>query len=189
MGREGFPGGIDGKESACDAGDLCSIPGSGRCPREGNGNPLQYSCLENPMDRGAWWPIGHGVARVGHDFMTKPWVERCVNTHLYIHVYRFVCIFIHTHTCTWVCTYVHVCMHIPPTRGSQITPKAERELEHKISPFCFPCPEVYNLLKTLPEAAISRTEEQKYLFYKNYPENVFTKVLSHNEDTRNMLSR
>ena len=45
----------DGKQSACNAGDTGSIPGSGRSPRKGNGNPLQYSCLENPMDRGAWW--------------------------------------------------------------------------------------------------------------------------------------
>ena len=51
----GFPGGSEGKVSACNAGDLSSIPESGRSPREGNGSPLQYSCLENPMDRGAWW--------------------------------------------------------------------------------------------------------------------------------------
>ena len=50
----GFSGESDGKASACDAGDLGSIPGSGRSPGEGNGNPLQYSCLENPMDRGTW---------------------------------------------------------------------------------------------------------------------------------------
>ena len=50
----GFPGGSDGKESAGDAGDPGSIPGSGRSPGEGNGNPLQYSCLENPKDGGAW---------------------------------------------------------------------------------------------------------------------------------------
>ena len=50
----GFPGGSDGKESACNAGDLGSIPGSGRSPGEGNGNPLQYSFLENPMKGGAW---------------------------------------------------------------------------------------------------------------------------------------
>ena len=50
----GFPGGSDGKASVCDAGDLGSIPGLGRSPGEGNGNALQYSCLENPMDRGAW---------------------------------------------------------------------------------------------------------------------------------------
>ena len=49
----GFPGSSDGKASAYKAGDLGSIPGSGRSPREGNGNPLQYSCLENPMDRGS----------------------------------------------------------------------------------------------------------------------------------------
>ena len=50
----GFPGGSEVKASASNAGDLGSIPRSGRSPREGNGNPLQYSCLENPMDRGAW---------------------------------------------------------------------------------------------------------------------------------------
>ena len=49
----GFPGGSDGKASACNAGDQGSIPGLGRSPGEGNGNPLQHSCLENPMDRGA----------------------------------------------------------------------------------------------------------------------------------------
>ena len=49
-----FPGGLDGKASVYNAGDLASIPGSGRSPGEGNGNPLQYYCLENPMDRGAW---------------------------------------------------------------------------------------------------------------------------------------
>ena len=50
----GFARGLDGKESACNAGDLGLIPGLGRSPGEGNGNPLQYSCLENPLDRGAW---------------------------------------------------------------------------------------------------------------------------------------
>ena len=58
-----FPGGSDGKASACNAGDLGSIPGSGRSPGEGNGNPLQYSCLENPMDGGPWWATVHGVAK------------------------------------------------------------------------------------------------------------------------------
>ena len=59
----GFPGGSEVKASACNAGDLGSIPGLGRSPGEGNGNPLQYSCLENPMDGGAWWAIVHGVAK------------------------------------------------------------------------------------------------------------------------------
>ena len=61
--REGFPGGSVGKDSACIAGDLGSIPGSGQSPGEGIGNPLQYSCLENPMDRGAWWATVHEVAK------------------------------------------------------------------------------------------------------------------------------
>ena len=61
-----------GKESACHSGDPGSIPGSGRSPGEGNGNALQYSCLENPMDREAWWVTVHGVARVRHDLVTKP---------------------------------------------------------------------------------------------------------------------
>ena len=59
----GFPSGSDGKESACNARDLGLIPGWGRSPEEGNGNPLQYSCLENPMDRGAWWAAVHGVTK------------------------------------------------------------------------------------------------------------------------------
>ena len=57
-----FPGGSEVKASACNAGDLGSILGSGRSPGEGNGNPLQYSCLENPMDGGAWWATVHGIA-------------------------------------------------------------------------------------------------------------------------------
>ena len=68
---EGFPGGSDGKESACNAGDLGLIPGSGRSPEERNGNPLQYSCLENPMDRGAWRFTVHGVAKSWHDWATN----------------------------------------------------------------------------------------------------------------------
>ena len=67
----GLPDGSDGKEYACYVGDLGLIPGSRRSPGEGNGNPLQYSCLENPMDRGAWSTIVHGVARVRHDLATK----------------------------------------------------------------------------------------------------------------------
>ena len=58
-----FPGGSDGKASAYNVGDLGSIPGSRRSPGEGNGNPLQYACLENPMDGGAWWAKAHGVPK------------------------------------------------------------------------------------------------------------------------------
>ena len=59
----GFPGGSDGKESACNAGVLGSIAESGRSTEEGHGNALQYSCLENPMDRGAWQAIVHRAAK------------------------------------------------------------------------------------------------------------------------------
>ena len=62
---EAFPGGSDGKEFGYSAGDLGSIPGSRKYPGEGNGNPLQYSCLENSMDRGAWRATVHGVAQSG----------------------------------------------------------------------------------------------------------------------------
>ena len=62
----GLPGGSDGKEFACNAGDIRdtgSIPGLGKSPGAGHGNPLQYSCLDNPMDRGAWRATVHGVAK------------------------------------------------------------------------------------------------------------------------------
>ena len=68
----GFSGCSAGKESACSAGDMGLIPGSGRSSGEGNDNPLQYSCLENPMDRGDWQATVHGIPRVGHDLATKP---------------------------------------------------------------------------------------------------------------------
>ena len=67
-----FPCSSVGKESAYNSGDPGSIPGLGRSPGEGNGNPLQYSCLENPMDKGAWLATVHAVPRAGHDLATKP---------------------------------------------------------------------------------------------------------------------
>ena len=63
MATLGFPGGSDGKESACNAGDLGSIPRFGRSPGGGRGNPLQYSCLEKPMDGRAWRATVHGVTK------------------------------------------------------------------------------------------------------------------------------
>jgi len=62
-----FPGGSDSKESVCNAGDLGLIPGSGRSLGEGNSNPLQDSYLKNPMNRGAWWAIVHGIEGVRYD--------------------------------------------------------------------------------------------------------------------------
>ena len=66
-----FPGGSVGKESTCNAGDLDLIPKSGISPGKGNGNPLQYSCLKNPMDKGAWRATVHGITRVGNNLATK----------------------------------------------------------------------------------------------------------------------
>ena len=61
--KVGFPGGSVGKHPPVNAGDSDSFPGLGRAPGKGNGNPLQYACLENPMDRGAWWAIVHSVPK------------------------------------------------------------------------------------------------------------------------------
>ena len=69
---KGFPGGSDGKEFTCNAADPGSIPGLGRSPGEGKDNPLQYSCLGNPMDKGTWRATVHGVTQIRHDLMTKP---------------------------------------------------------------------------------------------------------------------
>ena len=76
--QQGFPSGSDGKESTCNAGDPGSIPGSGRSPGGGSGNPLQYSCLENSMDRGAWWAIVHEVADT---------TEQLTHTHTHTHTH------------------------------------------------------------------------------------------------------
>ena len=72
--KRGFPGGSYSKESACNAGDQGSSPGSGRLPGEGNGNSLQNSCLDNPMERGAWWATVHGVSKSWT--WLSPWSHR-----------------------------------------------------------------------------------------------------------------
>ena len=75
--RKGFPGGSVSKESACNARNLGCITGSERSSGERNNNLLQYSCLENPMDRGAWWVTIHGVTKIGHhDLVTEPPSEK-----------------------------------------------------------------------------------------------------------------
>ena len=76
-----FPGGSDGKESACNARDLGSVPGLGRSPGEGNGYPLQYSCLEIPMDRGAWRATVHGVAKNQKQILKIIHVYTCLSKH------------------------------------------------------------------------------------------------------------
>ena len=93
---QGFPGSSDCKESACNTRDLGLIPGSGRCPGEGNGNPLQYSCLENSMDRGAWWTIVHGVTKS----LTQ--LSNFRFTHIQFSVLVFAFWQIHSsYPCTW----------------------------------------------------------------------------------------
>ena len=79
-----FPVDSEGKESACNAGDPGLIPGLGRSPREGNGNSLQYTCLENSRDRRVWWAAVHGVA--------ESWTQLS-NQQFHIHVYD-VCMYI-----------------------------------------------------------------------------------------------
>ena len=81
----GFPGGSDGKESACNVGDLSSIPGSGRSPREGNGKLLQYSCLGNPMDRETGGLQSMGLQNVRHNYTKTTELARthAVEFHLY----------------------------------------------------------------------------------------------------------
>ena len=88
----GLPRWYNGKESACQAGHMGSIPGSERSPGEGSGNPLQYSCLRNPMDRGAWQAMIHGVTKVGLDLASKQ---------------RFICVYIYIHTHTLYRLYMH----------------------------------------------------------------------------------
>ena len=80
----GFPDGSVGKEFDCNAGNAGLIPGSGRSPGEGNGNPLQYSCLENPIDREAWWTTVHEVGRVRHNLGTKPQPPPGIIKYMYV---------------------------------------------------------------------------------------------------------
>ena len=82
--RKGFPGGSDSKESACNTGDLGAIPGLGRSPGVGNGNTLQYPCLENPMDREAWRAVVHRLTKKSD--MTE-------HTHTHTHTHLIMTIF------------------------------------------------------------------------------------------------
>ena len=79
---QGFPGGSEDKASACDAGDSGLIPGLGRSLGEGTGNLLQYSCLENPMDRGAWWATVHGVAKSQTRLSDFTYSHTCIYRHI-----------------------------------------------------------------------------------------------------------
>ena len=85
----GLPCGSDGKESVCKAGDLCLIPGSGRSPGGGNGNPLQDSCLENPMDREAWRAIVHEGRKESDTTLFLIWLLRYIH-HLKVDITKYM---------------------------------------------------------------------------------------------------
>ena len=94
----GFPGGSDGKESACNVGDLGLIPGSGRSPGEGYGKPLHYSCLENSMDRGTWWATVHQVAKS----------QTGLSTHTYSIIYVYSIVQYDMCVCVCVCVCITI---------------------------------------------------------------------------------
>ena len=96
----GFPGGSDGKEADCNAGELGLIPGLGRSPGEGNGYPLQYCCLGNPTDRGAWQLQSVGSQRIEHDWVT--------NSHTHTHTHTHT---VSIHFCWIVCKAVYPVFH------------------------------------------------------------------------------
>ena len=88
-----FPGGSDGKVSVYNARDQGSIPGSGRSAGEGNGNPLQSSCLENPLDRGAWWATVHRVVELDTTERLHFNVIQCANIHRIISEFSQIYLF------------------------------------------------------------------------------------------------
>ena len=105
----GFPGGTGGKESTCNAEDLRdlgSIPGLKRSPGGGHGNPLQYSCLENPIDRGAWWATAHGVAQ---SWTWLKWLSMHARSYSVVHIQYPV---ITTMEKIRQCVYMYVCVYI-----------------------------------------------------------------------------
>ena len=95
----GFPGSSDGKESACSVGGVGSTPESGRSPGKGNGYPLQYSCLENSKERGAWWATVRGVA--------ESQIRRS-NFHFHIYTYTHAYTHTYTHACNSLLDFLHI---------------------------------------------------------------------------------
>ena len=127
-----FPVGSDGKAWACNAEHLGSIPGLGRSPGEGNGNPLQYYCLENPMDRGTWWATVHGVA--------KSWTRLSdfISFSVYIFLFFLFFLFLYftilywfCHTSTCIC---HGCTHVPNPEPPSHLPPHTIPLGHPSAP-------------------------------------------------------
>ena len=125
----GFPGGACGKESACQAGDMGSIPGSGRSPGVGDGNPLQSSCLENLMDRATWWATLHGVAKS--------------QTRLREHTH------IHTHTCPPPLHPYVPCTSLLLILWALAEPSMSDDFRERLSYLCSLYPDSGSLTRTL----------------------------------------
>ena len=106
----GFPGGTVAKNLPANAGDTIDsglIPGSGRSPRVGNGNPLQFSCLENSLDRGAWLATVHGVTK------SQTRLSDWIHTHTQIHIHMYICIYTHIHIRIYINIYMnHFSVHL-----------------------------------------------------------------------------
>ena len=130
-----FPGGSDSKASACNAGDQGSIPGSGRSPGEGNGNPLQYPWLENPMDRGAWQATVHGVAK------SRTWLSDFTFTFLLDSTYMWYHVMIHFLDQCWYSNCrelsASIALILPPLRGDLTV-----ACEHHWAQLCSLCAQV-----------------------------------------------
>ena len=125
----GLPRWLSGRESAWHAGDVGLIPGSGRCPGEGNGSPLQYSWLGNPMDKGAWQATVHGVARVEHD-----WLSSRAR--------------MHTHTHTHARSHTYSVMAAVADEYTQLTSMRQVYVKH----FWFPTPAPHSRLDRTPDS-------------------------------------
>ena len=147
---DGLPRWLSGKESTSIVGDLGLIPGSWRTAGEGNGNPLQYSCLENPMDRGAWRATVHGV--------TKSWTQLSTSMHRLLDIYFIIWVIINTtlFCCLWYSSFGH-------WELIQLTPVS---LWHtSIVSFFFSF--LYPNLRMAREAVILLGHERDYLFALN----------------------
>ena len=114
--NKGFPDGSEVKASAYNAGDLGLIPGSGRSPGEGNGNPLQFPCQENPMDGGAWWAIVHGVTKNHLWPLTKAWFKP-KSTLFYLKVVSLFYLLMLVEICK---IYLNVSVLISPSNRSSL---------------------------------------------------------------------
>ena len=107
----GFPGGSVIKNLPDNSGDTGLIPGSGKSSGEGNGNPVQYFCLENPMDRGAWWATAHGVTKESDMTKQQHHINICILTCVFIDLYIYIQIYVQ------ICLYLKRRHLVPSLNG------------------------------------------------------------------------